>query len=315
MNFSLFTVLTATESVSLAVEDPQLPVENLEETVTGLSGAVKMAINGFLSPDFWINILVLFLQIFLVIVFAKIIIKILNYFVGKFMSKSKYIDHKKEATLVNVSKATIKIVVYFTAIITILKMFNISVESLIAVAGVGSLAIGFAAQNLVRDFITGMFILLENQYNIGDLVALQDIKGVVENITMRVTTLRSVDGSLHYIPNGEIKLVTNLSKEYSRAIVEVGVDYNADIDLVLEVLESEMEKADRLIEELLLPPVVLGISDLADNSVNIKIMADCKAGEAVNVERKLRLLIKKRLDKENISIPFPQRVIHIVKEW
>lgn len=251
------------------------------------------------------------LKCILIVVISGVLIKVLNSIIEKIILTKLKFEENKISTLNKVTSALVKVVIYFIAICSILSIFGINIASIIAVAGIGSIAVGFAAQNLVRDFITGAFIILENQYNVGDLVEVKGLKGTVENITMRITNLRAVDGSLHYVPNGEITTVTNFSKGFSNAIITVGVDYSEDVDRVIAILKDEMKGLEAKLEDLLEDPEVLGVSDLGDNSVDILVVGKTKIGGKFQIERDMRRIIKNRLDKENISIPFPQRVVHM----
>lgn len=260
-----------------------------------------------------LTIAIVLTKCILILIVASLAVKILRILVDKFFLTRVKFEEKKVRTLKTVTNATIKVLVYFTAITTILTIFGLDISSVIAVAGIGSIAIGFAAQNLVKDFITGGFIIIEDQYNIGDLIEINGLKGVVENLTMRITNLRSVDGSLHYVPNGEITTVTNFSKGFANAMVTVGVDYAEDVDRVLDVLKDEMNGLAEKLEDLIDDPEVLGVSELGESSVDILVVGKSKIGTQYQIERELRKIIKKRLDTENISIPFPQRVIHMSK--
>ena len=201
-------------------------------------------------------------------------------------------------------------------ICNVLPVWGISASSIVAIGGAASLAIGVGAQDVIKDMLSGFFILSENQYVIGDVVTIDGYTGKVEAIGMRTTRIRSLDGNVHIIPNGRISVVTNMSKGFNRAIVDVGVTYDEDIDRVLAVLRDEMKlvyKNERL-TGMIAEPNVLGVEELGDSSVVIRISTDCEIGENWQLERELRRIIKKRLEKEGIEIPFPQRVIHIKEE-
>ena len=247
------------------------------------------------------------------IIIASVFIKIINFAIKKsFKSNSKLTQRKKE-TLIEVFKSLSKYLVYFVVICSILANFGINIASIMTIAGVGSVAIGFGAQSLVQDIITGMFILFEDQYGVGDIIEVNGLNGCVESINIRTTNIRSVDGNLHIIPNGQIKIVTNMSKEFNRAVIDFSVSYEEDIDNVIFVIDNELKRIfeNNLIDGLLLKPVVLGVVELAPSSVNIRISADTKVGENWAVERSIRKFIKNRLDKENINIPYPKQVIQI----
>ena len=247
------------------------------------------------------------------IIIASVFIKIINFAVKKSFNSNAKLSQRKKETLIEVFKSISKYLVYFVVVCSVLSNFGINIASIMTIAGVGSVAIGFGAQSLVQDIITGMFILFEDQYGVGDIIEINGLNGCVESITIRTTNIRSVDGNLHIIPNGQIKIVTNMSKEFNRAVIDFGISYEEDIDNVIFVIENELNRIfeNNLIDGLLLKPVVLGVVELAPSSVNIRISADTKVGENWAVERSIRKFIKNRLDKENINIPYPKQVIQI----
>jgi moderate conductance mechanosensitive channel len=206
--------------------------------------------------------------------------------------------------------------VVFIVLITafsILGVLGYDIRPLLAGAGIFGLAISFGAQSLVRDIITGLFILFENQFGVGDVIRIGDVGGIVERMTLRVTVLRDVHGVVHVIPNGEIKRVSNMTRSWSRAVLEIAVAYKENVDRVIAVMKevgSEMwEDPDwkpLLVEELTVP----GIESFGDSSVNIRIMAKTVPLKQWDVSRELRRRIKNRFDQEGIEIPFPHRTLY-----
>lgn len=197
--------------------------------------------------------------------------------------------------------------------LTILNFF-IKIGPLLAGVGVAGLAISFGAQSLVKDVISGFFILLENQFGVGDIVEINGVGGVVEKMTMRVVALRDVHGVLHIIPNGSINMVSNKTRGWSRCVLDVGVAYKEDVDRVIRVMRdvarelwSDAEWKRWLLEE----PAVWGVEALADSSVNVRIVANTYPGKQWDVGRELRRRMKNRFDREGIEIPFPQRALHL----
>ncbi|WP_317367858.1 mechanosensitive ion channel family protein [uncultured Tyzzerella sp.] len=249
------------------------------------------------------------------VIIAGVTIKILTSFIRKSLMLNNKFTERKRQTLSEVLASVVKYTVWFIAICSVLTNFGVNVTSLIAVAGVGSVAIGFGAQSLVQDIITGMFILFEDQFGVGDIITVDRLTGTVESIGLRSTKIRSADGDLHIIPNGIIKIVTNMSKEFNRATIDIGVAYEENIDRVISIMKDEVELIfkNKMIEGLIASPKVLGIIDLADSSVIIRILADTEIGENWQVEREIRRFIKKRFDKENINIPYPKRIVEIVE--
>ncbi len=250
------------------------------------------------------------------IIIASIIIKILIKITKRSFALRSKLSERKKQTLCEVIESVIKYGIWFIAGCSILSNFGVNIASLIAVAGVGSVAIGFGAQSLVQDIITGMFILFEDQFGVGDIITVDNLTGTVESIGLRSTRIRSVDGDLYILPNGSIKIITNMSKEYNRAVVDIGVAYEENIDKVLNVMKDEMKNIyiNKKLEGLISEPQVLGVIDLADSAVIIRILADTQIGENWHVEREIRRIMKNRFDKENIEIPYTKRVIEIVDE-
>jgi small conductance mechanosensitive channel len=205
------------------------------------------------------------------------------------------------------------VTIWVAAGLTILNFF-IEIGPLLAGVGVAGLAISFGAQSLVKDVISGFFILLENQFGVGDVVEVNGVSGVVERMTMRVVVLRDVHGTLHVVPNGSINLVSNKTRAWARAIVDIGVAYKENVDNVIRVMRDvaaelwrDAEWKGRLLEE----PAVWGIEQLADSSVNIRLAAMTQPGKQWDVGRELRRRLKNRFDREGIQIPFPQRTLHL----
>lgn len=252
------------------------------------------------------------------IIIAKILIKVIsNFAVKSFLLSDKLGNHnvfstRKVETLTAILNSIVKYIVWFIVICSILTTFGIEISSIIAVAGIGSVAIGLGSQSVATDLITGMFILFEDQFSVGDMIKVDALQGKVESLGIRSTTVRDSNGSLHIIPNGNIKIITNLSKEFGRAIVEVGIAYEENIDDVLDVLTDEMEKIynNTIVEGLTKVPKVSGVTALADSAVMIKIVADTEAEAQWQIERDLRRLVKNRLDKENISISYNKLVVY-----
>lgn len=252
-------------------------------------------------------IIVIILCALLYKVTSKLIISIFN----SKIASGKVMTERKVNTISPIVLSAVKYIYYFIAIFSVLTMCGIDSTSLLAVAGVGSVAIGFGAQSLVKDVISGFFILMEDQYGVGDIIEIQGINGTVEEMSIRTTKIRGFDGTVHFIPNGAVVIVTNMCKDYINAIVDIDIDYNEDMDKVLEILNDEIDIAYEKIEGFRKRPDVLGITGLNDSAVRVRIVAECEIKSNYNAERELRRILKKRLDDENISIPFPQRTIHI----
>lgn len=190
---------------------------------------------------------------------------------------------------------------------------GVDIGPLIAGAGVIGIAIGFGGQYLIKDLISGLFIILENQYRIGDTVTIAGHSGKVEDISLRVTVLRDLDGVVHHIPHGEITSVSNMTKGISKINLNLGVGYDTDLNKLKELINkigkelAEDNEFKDLIEEA---PKFLRVEDLADSAVVVKIVGQVEPGEQWSITGELRKRLKEACDMEGIEIPFPQVVVH-----
>lgn len=215
--------------------------------------------------------------------------------------------------MIQVVSGAAYIIIWLIAAMTILSELGIAIGPLLAAAGVAGLAFGFGGQYLIRDLISGIFIILENQYRVGDVVCFNDTCGLVENITLRMSTLRDLSGTVHHVPHGEIKMVSNMSKGYSRVNLEIGIAYESDLEQVIEVVNrvgKEMAEDEKWKEHILKAPEFLRVQDFADSAIIIKILGDTMPIMQWEVAGELRKRLKIAFDQEGITIPFPQRVIH-----
>lgn len=270
------------------------------------------------SPEDLKKLGLIFLKTVAIIVAARLALKlgraaITQIFSKKFM-KDGLIDNRRVQTLASLAKNMITYLVFFLAGLMILQVFNVNTSAILASAGILGLAVGFGAQNLVKDIISGFFILFEDQFSVGDYVTAAGVEGVVEETGLRTCKIRSWTGQLHIIPNGELKLVTNFSRGYMMAVATVGIAYEEDIDRAIEVLKKECENAREELPALLEVPVVQGVTALGDFSVNIRTIVKTVPGEQWAVERELRRRFKNALDREGIEIPYPRRVIQYREE-
>ncbi len=215
-------------------------------------------------------------------------------------------------TLASVLTAGGRVIVVLVTLLTLLPLAGISIAPLLAGVGIIGLAVGFGAQSLVKDVISGLFILLDNQYSKGDVVTLSGISGLVEDVGIRRTVLRDLDGIVHYIPNGEIAVASNFTQEYSRVNLNVGVSYSEDLDHVMQVINrvgEEMAADPEWAPSIIAAPKALRVDNLGDSGIEIKIVGDTKPIKQWDVMGELRKRIKKAFDEEGIEIPFPHRVM------
>jgi small conductance mechanosensitive channel len=224
---------------------------------------------------------------------------------------------KRAETLVNIVRNAIKIFIYIVALFMILKEVGVDIAPLLAGVGIAGLAIGFGAQTLVRDFLTGFFILMENQYRVGDVVKIGSHAGLVEKIKLRTTVLRDLEGVVHIIPNGEVQSVNNMTHEWSRVVLNIGVAYKEDVDKVVGILRDvgkKMRQEEPYSQFMLEDPQILGVDDFGDSEVTIKLIAKTCPLKQWEVGRELRRRIKYAFDNEGVEIPFPHRTLFLRKE-
>ena len=253
------------------------------------------------------------LSVFFVLILTYAAYRLVDVLASRFRVEDGPFERQRvrKETLANVIQSTLKGIVVTIGALMAMANLGINVGALIAGAGIAGLAVSFAAQNLVRDIINGFFILLEDQFGVGDIIKVGDVAGGVERMNLRLTVLRDLEGKVHFIPNGQINQVTVMSRDWSRALVDVGVAYKEDIDRVLEVVRDEAEKLfaewrDKFTGE---HPQVLGVNELGDNAVVIRVLFTTKPKEQWAVAREFNRRIKNRFDDEGIEIPFPQRSV------
>ena len=215
-------------------------------------------------------------------------------------------------TLTHVIYRTASVIAVFAGMITILPEFGINASALLAGAGLIGLAVGFGAQSLVKDVIAGLFILIENQYGKGDVVTIAGVGGTVEDVNLRRTLIRDLDGTQHSIPNGEIVVASNKTQVFSRVNEVIGVSYGDDLEQVFNVINKvseEMAAEPEWSEAIISAPKVWGVDGFGDSSVDIRVVGDTQPGQQWAVAREFRLRIKLAFDAEGIEIPYPHRTL------
>lgn len=223
-------------------------------------------------------------------------------------------SRKRTDTLKNVASRTASVAVWTVAIVMALSEIGYNVGPLLAGAGVAGIAIGFGAQNLVRDFFAGFFMLTENQIRVGDVAVINGQSGLVEQINLRTTILRDVSGDVHIFPNGAITQLTNRTREFSFYVFDVGVAYTEDIERVMRVMKDVAAelKQDAEIGGLMLEPIeVFGLDKFADSAIVIKARIKTTPNQQWIVGRAYNLRLKKRFDEANIEFPYPHRTVII----
>jgi len=251
-------------------------------------------------------------RIVIVLLVSAFIIKLANGFINRLMSISDKdnlnIDESKRKTLASLLKSIAKYVTYFMAVINVLEILGVNTTSLLTAAGVGGLAVGFGAQNLVKDVISGFFLIFEDQYNVGDYVEIAGVSGIVDEIGLRTTKVRDFGGQIHIVPNGEIKLVTNYSRGMMRALVNISISYEEDFNKALKVMEEVCQQVKARRKDILEGPTVLGISNLGPSEVVVSILAKTEPMQQWSVEREIRKAVLEKFTEEGIEIPYPRMV-------
>jgi small conductance mechanosensitive channel len=220
-------------------------------------------------------------------------------------------------TIGSVLNSVATITIYSIAVLMALGEVGINLAPFIAGAGIVGVALGFGAQSLVKDFLSGLFMLAEDQYGVGDVVDVGEAVGTVEVVNLRTTRLRDVNGTVWHVPNGEILRVGNMSQQWARALLDIEVAYDTDLDRAMEVVKEE---ADRLWQEdtwrtqILEEPDVWGVQTLGASGITIRLVVKTQPGEQFKVTRELNRRMKARFDAEGIEIPFPQQVTWMRRE-
>lgn len=264
------------------------------------------------------------IKVIVIVIIAQIIRKVSHTFVEKFIRKiivsdspidrdAKLAEKKREDTVIKIFNNSLGVIIFLLSSMMILSELGFAIGPLLATAGVAGLALGFGGQYLIRDLISGFFIITENQYRIGDVICTDGTCGLVEDVSLRMTTLRDLDGTVHCVPHGEIKKVSNLSKAFARVNLNIGVAYNSDIEKVISVINrvgQEMSDDSYWKELIIQTPKFLRVDDFADSAIMVKILGDTMPLKQWEVTGELRKRLKVAFDREGIEIPFPQRVIH-----
>lgn len=266
-------------------------------------------INKFQNEDTWLNLGGAVLKIVAIMVIANIIVRIgkvaiHNIFKIRDLSPLNTTE-RREDTLSRLLDSVVTYVVYFIAIMMILSVLGIDVKALIAGAGVVGLAVGFGAQSLVKDIISGFFIIFEDQFSVGDHIRIGTFEGNVETIGLRTTKIKSGTGEVHILPNGSITQVTNFSLNNSLAIIDIPISYGEDIERAEKVIGEALETMPSQYEELTKAPELLGIQTMGPTEIVLRVVAETLPMKQAGVSRAIRKDIKIVLDEHGIKAPNP----------
>lgn len=276
----------------------------------GLNGYLQKVINWCLSSG---------LHILLILILTLIGLKIAKASstrIVRFITRQKEDEEfeKRAHTLVSIFRYVLVFTILLVATITVLREFGIEIGPILAAAGIVGLAVGFGAQSLVKDVISGFFILLEDQIRVGDVVEIAGKGGLVERINLKTTVLRDLSGNVHYVPNGQISVVTNMTKEYSRYVFDIGIAYKEDVDEVIDVIkevDEELRNDPDYKDDILEPIEVLGLDQFANSSVIIRARTTTKPIKQWRVGREFNRRLKKKFDERKIEIPFPHITLYL----
>ncbi|MCA1806856.1 MAG: mechanosensitive ion channel family protein, partial [Actinobacteria bacterium] len=243
-----------------------------------------------------------------------VVTRLIRRTVGHDKSLTQVAEDRREKTLIDSIGTALRIGIWIIAGMMLLEEFGVNIAPLLAGAGVIGVALGFGAQSIVKDALSGLLIIFENQYRIGDVVQINsEVAGVVEKITLRETVLRDLDGMVHHVPNGYVQVATNMTMEFSNVNIDIGVSYNADIDQIEKVINDvgdamahDKDWRDAIIEA----PAFLRVDSFADSAIVVKILGKTTADQRWAVAGEFRRRLKAAFDKNDIEIPFPQLVVH-----
>ncbi|MEM7091966.1 MAG: mechanosensitive ion channel family protein [Actinomycetota bacterium] len=217
----------------------------------------------------------------------------------------------------SVLKSLVTVSTFCVALLLVLGEFDINLAPLLAGAGVVGIAIGFGAQSIVSDFLAGTFMLIEDQFGVGDVIEIEGVVGEVESISLRTTKLRDIGGTVWHIPNGTIRKVGNHSQLWSNAVVDIDVAYGVDLREAMALMNHVSDDywrethVDGIVGDIIEDPTVLGVQALGDNAITLRLVVKTDPSAQWRVQRELRLRLKEAFDDAGIEIPFPQRVVHL----
>ena len=276
-------------------------------------GIETASVTGWIAEHGWRIALIVVLSMAAIVAVSRFIPRLIAVTLARRAGESEEEVRKRADTLSRVLAGAGQVVVLLIAVFMVLSELEIPIAPILAGAGIAGIAIGFGAQSLIKDLIAGLFIILENQYRVGDVVRISDVSGLVEDINLRRTILRDLDGIVHVVPNGEIRVASNFTKEWSRVNLNVRVAYGEDLDHVISVINRVgKELADDPVwaPAILTPPQALRVDNLGDSGIEIKILGNTKPIRQWDVMGELRRRLKKAFDEEGIEIPWPHTKVY-----
>lgn len=271
-----------------------------------------------IENDLWVSIGKGFIRILVIIILMRVAINLITKVIDRlFHNKQKgpfRISERREETLNKLIQSVVTYIIYFMAFAMVLDTLTIKIGPLLAGAGIAGLAVGFGAQNLVKDIISGFFIVFEDQFGVGDYVAFAGIEGTVEEIGLRTTKVKSWTGEQQVIPNGNITQVTNYSIHNGLAVVDINIPYENDITSAELIIEDVLAGLPAKYEHIIDTPVIHGVQNLEASHVVIRVIAETLPVYQWSGARVIRKEVKERLYKEGIDIPAPRLVMYTQNE-
>jgi small conductance mechanosensitive channel len=262
--------------------------------------------NYFLAPELWSGLLFVGIKVVLILILARVINRVAKLSIRRIVSERKHkrlqFDTRRATTIGALLENVVTYVVNFIAILLVLSQFNFNLAPLLAGAGVIGLAIGFGAQSIVKDIITGFFIIFEDQFAVGDVIQTGAFKGTVEVIGLRVTTLRTWTGEIHIIPNSSIQAVTNFSVYNSFALVDVSLSYEEDISKAIAKLEQILQNLHEKNDNIVSLPQVLGIQTLGESNLSVRLHLECRPNTRQSIIRELNREIEGQMGKSDMPV-------------
>ena len=270
----------------------------------GLSALVNGVIQAFI---------ILLIAFIIVMIARRVIPKMIGARIPKMREEKPDQLAVRSQTLSRIVVQVVSVLIWILAVVMILSQLGIEIAPLLAGIGVAALALGFAAQNIIRDYLHGFFIIMEDWYRVGEVAVIQGTGGLVENITLRRTVLRDLNGTLHIFPNSRVEQASNMTRDWSRVNLDVTVAYKENLDSVIQVINEVgqgMKDDPNWGQDLLTAPAVTRVNNLGDHGVEIKILADTKPIKQWGLMGELRKRLKDRFDEVGIEIPWPHTKVY-----
>lgn len=287
--------------------------EGLDLASTDLKGIARYTsklMNYMMSQEFWDVVIVATVKISAIIILSYLIVLLGKKVIARVFMIRVHNNERRQITIVKLMQSVLSYLVYFSAIMGILAAVNIQIAGLIAGAGIASVAIAFGAQSLVKDVITGFFIILEEQFSVGDYVKISAAEGTVMEIGLRTTKIKGVTGEQFIIPNGTINEVTNFSINNSKAMIDMQVALDADIEKVHNIIQPYLETLSQQYEELVSTPTFIGVTNTTSTEATIRIVVETRPLQQFAISRTVRKDVMDILTRNGIPLAVPKMMFY-----